>query len=253
MREPTISYYLKVLDKYRTRALHLSKVAMAKELGISPHTYRAWYRDNNKKRKPSSKYVKWIKSFLESRDIVSADRWMEKEGLQLLCSIGFGERDVVVDFGCGRGDYTLMLARVVGERGKVYSVDKDKGVLSELMGRAYGKGLTNIHGTFVSRDKQPPTELPLPDASIDAFWLSDVLHDGYFKNDEHKKALISEVRRTLKEDGFIAVHPVHMEEKRLKKIIKEAGFHMDREYRRVVLFHGSEFHRASIFRLKIAR
>ena len=253
MKEPTINHYLKVLDKYRAQTLHLSRAAMAKEMGISPRTYSAWYGDKNKKRKPSSNYIRWIKSFLESRDILSADRWMDEEGLQLLRSIGFGEGDVVVDFGCGRGDYTLMLARVVGERGKVYSVDKDKGVLSELMGRAYGKGLTNVHGTFVSRDEQPPTELPLPNASIDAFWLSDVLHDGYFENDEHKKALVSEVRRTLKKDGFIAVHPVHMEEKRLKTVIKKAGFHMDREYRRVVLFHGSEFHKASIFRFKRAR
>ena len=250
MREPTINHYLKLLDKYRYGSLHLSKAAMASEMGIPVGTYSAWYRAGNNKRRPSSGYARRIKSFLESRDVLSPKRWMDKDGVTLLRSIGFGQGDVVVDFGCGRGDYSLMLAGIVGERGKVYSVDKDKNVLGELMGRAYGKGLSNIQDTLAAQDKKPPTELPFPDGSIDAFWLSDVLHDGYFKDDEHKKALIAEVRRSLNGEGLVAIHPVHMDEKRMKRIVTNAGFFLDKEYRRVLLFHGNEFHRASIFRFR---
>jgi len=56
------------------------------------------------------------------------------------------------------------------------------------------------------------------------------LHDGYFKQDEQKEQLLRDVRRALKEDGFIAVHPVHMEKERLKGIIKTAGFYLEEEY-----------------------
>ena len=54
----------------------------------------------------------------------------------------------------------------------------------------------------------------------------------------------------MKEDGFIAVHPVHMEKERLKRIIKTAGFHLEEEYQEVALFHGNEFHEGQIFRFE---
>jgi len=90
----------------------------------------------------------------------------------------------------------------------------------------------------------------LPDKSLDAGWFSDVLHDGYFEQDEQKEELLRDVRRALKEDGFIAVHPVHMEKERLKRIIKTAGFHLEEEYQEVALFHGNEFHEGQIFRFE---
>lgn len=253
MREPPIKYYLKVLDDYRTGTRGLSKTAMSKELGIPPETYKSWFPGKRKTRRPSGRYVRWIRSFLESRGILSARRWMTEDGLCLLRDIGFNEGDVVADFGSGNGDYTLMLAKVVGKTGKVYAVDKDKGVLGELMGRVHAEGLTNVCGVFVSHKQEPPTQLPMRGGTVDKFWASDVIHDGYFEQDGDKQALIADVKRVLRRNGFIAVHPVHMEEKRLKETIKGAGFRLDRQYRRVVLFHGHEFHRGSIFRYKKSR
>ena len=155
-----------------------------------------------------------------------------------------------MDFGSGGGDYSLILARIVGEKGRVYAVDKNRNVLGELMGRAYGKRFGNIEDKFVSRGTETPTEIPLPDESIDAIWCSDVLHDGYFKKDKKKEELLRDFYRTLKEEGFIAIHPVHMEEERLKRVIKSTGFYLEEEYQEAVLFHGSEFHKASIFKFK---
>ena len=251
MREPSIKLYLEILDNYRDKTLHLPRPAMAKELGIPVRTYRGWYRDKAARRKPSRKYIRWIKSFLECRELISAKRWIQEEGPRLLSMIGFKKGHSVVDFGSGKGDYTLMLAKIVGEKGKVYAVDRDRAVLGELMGRAHCKGQANIQDTFVPGSKEtPPTEIPLPRGSIDAIWFSDVLHDGYFKEDDQKEALLRNLRKVLKRHGFIAIHAVHMEERRLKRIIKQTGFHFDKEYRRVVLFHGSEFHRSSLFRFK---
>jgi len=154
-----------------------------------------------------------------------------------------------MDFGSGNGDYSLILRQVVGQEGQVYAIDKNKDVLAELMGRAYGEGFANIEG-IVAEGGETPTTIAVPDESIDAGWFSDVLHDGYFEQDEQKQELLRDVRRALKEHGFLAVHPVHMEKERLKRVIKNAGFYLEEEYQEVLLFHGSEFHEGQIFKFR---
>lgn len=246
MAQDPIHYYLKKLEEYRCEDLQVSRRGMANELGIPPGTYKNWYRTKNKT-SPSSRYANWIKAFLESRDIISPGSWIEKEAPQFLNQLGIVEGQTAMDFGCGNGDYTLILARVVGEHGKVYAVDKNRDRLGELLGRAHGHRLTNIepiqpHGT------EPPVEIPLPDGSVDVAWCSDVLHDGYFEEDELKNKLLQDIRRLLKADGFIAVHPVHMAKERLRGIIQDAGFFLEGEYNRPLLFHGNEFHEGDILK-----
>jgi len=250
MSESPVEYYLKKLEQYRREDLDLSRSAMANELDIPFETYRNWYRRTEKRSNPSSKYVKCIKNFLESREIISAREWIEKDGLALLNRIGVKKCQTVMDFGSGNGDYTLILARAVGKEGKVYAVDKNKEVLDKLIERVHREGFENIEDKFVSGGAKTPTEIPLLDESIDVGWFSDVLHDGYFEKDEEKEELLRDVYRILKEDGFIAVHPVHMEKERLKKVIKSTGFYLVEEYQEVVLFHGNEFHEGRIFKFK---
>ncbi|HIE43203.1 MAG TPA: methyltransferase domain-containing protein, partial [Candidatus Omnitrophica bacterium] len=38
----------------------------------------------------------------------------------------------ILDFGCGRGRYTLPLARIVGSEGRIYALDREKGELEKL-------------------------------------------------------------------------------------------------------------------------
>jgi DNA-binding transcriptional regulator YiaG len=83
MREEPIKLYLKKLEEHRLED-NLSRPDMAVELGISLKTYGNWYRRTKRKTKPSSKYAGWIKKFLEERGIISADRWIEKDGPNLL-------------------------------------------------------------------------------------------------------------------------------------------------------------------------
>jgi cyclopropane fatty-acyl-phospholipid synthase-like methyltransferase len=250
MAEGYVEYYLKKLEEYRSEDLDLSMPAIAKKIDVSFETYRNWYRRTEKRSSPSAKNVKRVKSFLESREIISAKKFLEIDGPCLLKKIGIREGQTVMDFGSGNGDYTLILARVVGEKGKVYAVDKNKEVLDKLMERTRGEGLENIEAKLVSGETEIPTKIPLPDKSIDVGWFCDVLHDGYFKQDEQKAELLRDVRRVLEEDGFIAVHPVHMEKERLERIIKNTGFYLEEEYQEVVLFHGNEFHEGQISKFK---
>ena len=251
MREKPVTLYLKELEKYRI-GHGLSRTCMAAELGVPENTYRNWYREHKKHAKPSAHYGKWLRRFLAYKKILSADKWILGDGPSLLRAIGFTEGQVVVDFGSGDGDYTVILARIVGNKGKVYAVDKNRETLGGVMGRGYAKGLQNIEPIFVSAKQDPPTDIPVRRRSIDAIWFSDVLHDGYFKEDDKKEKLLESCRSVLRKKGFIAVHPVHMEEKRLKSVIQRIGFRLEREYRRIVMFHGEEFHKASIFKYRKA-
>lgn len=249
MTSTPIELYLKKLEEWRRRE-GLSRSATADEMGIPAGTYANWYRTSDNKRSPSKPYTRWIKSFLIAKGIVSVDRFLERDGPDLLRRVGVREGQTVMDFGCGNGDYSLILARAVGTRGRVYAVDKDKGVLYELMGRARGNAVDNIEGTFIPQKTGTPTGVPLPDESIDAGWFCDVLHDGYFEEDAWKKELLVDVRRILKTNGFIAVHAVHMDVARLKTVIGSSRFHLERKYHGEILFHGNEFHEGTVFKFR---
>jgi cyclopropane fatty-acyl-phospholipid synthase-like methyltransferase len=223
---------------------------MADELGIPPGTCANWYRTGNSRAKPSSAYGRLLKSFLLGREVIAVERFIEKQGPELLEQIGFRKDMTVMDFGCGNGDYSLMLARVVAPGGRVYSVDKDRGVLYEMRGRARGKKLNNIEPTLLYGEGDTPTNLALSAGSIEAAWFSDVLHDGYFEEDELKRELVTNVRRILTADGFIAIHPVHMEQKRLRTTIENSGFCLEHEYKEELLFHGNEFHKGTVLKFR---
>lgn len=249
MRKAPVEVYLKKLEAWRTRR-HLPRSAAADELGIPPGTYANWYRRRGKKSTPSGAYTRWIKGFLVARGILSVERFLEHDGPRVLRRFGFEEGQTVMDFGCGSGDYSVILAQVVGAQGQVYALDKKKEAVYEAMGRAKGHKMDNIKPKFVSANTDTPTTIPLPDQSIDAGWFCDVLHDGYFEEDESKEKLLRDVHRILRDDGFIAVHPVHMEEARLKTIIASVGFSLEREYQEEMVFHGSEFHRGTISKFR---
>ncbi len=51
---------------------------------------------------------------------------------------------VVADLGCGRGYYSLALAELVGQEGKVYAVDLDKKNIRALQKRGDKAGYHNI-------------------------------------------------------------------------------------------------------------
>ena len=236
MTRAPVELYLKKLDEWRTRQ-HLPRSAMVDELGIPPGTYANWYRKGGNRSNPSKPYTRWIKGFLVARGIISVKNFLEHDGPGVLRGIGLRGGHTVMDFGCGGGDYSLILAKVVGVGGQVYALDKKKDAVYEAMGRAKGNKLNNI-------------KPKLPDASIDAGWFCDVLHDGYFEKDEWKQELLRDVHRVLRRNGFIAVHPVHMDEKRLKTVITSAGFSLERKYHEELIFHGNEFHQGAIYKFR---
>jgi SAM-dependent methyltransferase len=77
---------------------------------------------------------------------------------QLLVEAGVARGMRVVDLGCGGGDVSCLLAKLVGEEGQVIGVDRDGPSVARAKENAERRGHSNT--TFVQRDLSEP--LPEP-------------------------------------------------------------------------------------------
>jgi len=163
------------------------------------------------------------------------ERWIKEDGERFLREIGIREGHIVLDFGCNEGHYAIPAAKVVGSKGRVYAVDKDKEPLDKLEETARLQGLENIE--TVQTTGEP--KIALEDESVDVVLLYDVLH--YMSKDERKK-LFGEIYRVLNPGGFLSVYPKHTSEnhplwelagitrEHVKREIKGANFSFKRKF-----------------------
>ncbi len=145
--------------------------------------------------------------------------------LQLLEDVGINAGQVVLDFGCGSGAYAIPTARIVGDKGKVYTLDKDSKVLNELMQRAQSAGLNNIE----RMDAHGELGTDLADGSVDVVLLFDVLHSYYFPRSDDRRMLLDEVHRICKAEALVLVYPKHME-LTAREEIEKASFRLKSEF-----------------------
>ena len=162
-------------------------------------------------------------------------KWERKEGVKFLKKIGIRSGQTILDFGCRVGHYTIPAAKVVGNKGIVYAVDKEQQALSELEQKASILGFKNIKTIRTSGQIQ----ISLENESMDAVLLYDVLH--YFKKGERQR-LYQEVYRLLKQNALLSVYPKHtlqddsiMEFKELsiddvKQEIENSSFSFEEKY-----------------------
>ena len=134
---------------------------------------------------------------------IDIKKWLNWEGEAFLKDIGIKKGDVVLDFGCGAGHYTIPAAKVVSKEGQVYVMDKDLESMHKLMEIAKTKGLKNI---IPLHTKSEESKINLESESIDAVLLYDVLH--YMEALERKK-IYEEIYRILKTGGILSVYPKH--------------------------------------------
>lgn len=72
------------------------------------------------------------------------EKWLEKDGVGFLKAVGVKRGHTVLDFGCGEGHYSIPAAKLVGEKGKVYAVDKDEQALHRLIRQIEEYKIKNI-------------------------------------------------------------------------------------------------------------
>ena len=139
----------------------------------------------------------------------------------------------VADIGSGNGYHTLMMAKIIGEKGQAYAVDIQPEMLIMLEERAKKAGMENIkliENRFWDAD--------LPEKSVDFVLMADVYHEF-----SHPQQMLSSIKKSLKQDGVVCLLefksedpkvPIKPEHKMSKaQVIKEMssnGFVLSRSY-----------------------
>ena len=127
--------------------------------------------------------------FLELRDRIGIPFKPEKE----INKIDIKQGQAILDYGCGIGSYTIPAAKLAGERGKVYALDKQALALKKVKERAKKEKLQNIYTILSDGDTG------LPDESIDIILLYGVLPEI-----EDKDSVLKELHRVLKPSGYLS-------------------------------------------------
>jgi ubiquinone/menaquinone biosynthesis C-methylase UbiE len=113
--------------------------------------------------------------------------------------IGLKGGDSFLDLGCGVGDYAVYAAKIVGDSGAVYALDRREEMIGNLIEETDAQGLENIIG--IVADITAP--LPLADHCIDVCFVSTVLHT--LEVNVAMKPLLGEIRRVLKPTGCLTI------------------------------------------------
>jgi len=151
---------------------------------------------------------------------------IESRAIGVLERIGIRRGQVVLDFGCGYGAYTIPVAKIVGAQGRVYALDKDKEALDGLIQKARSAGLKNIERMETSGELQ----IELADETVDGVLLFDVFHSFYFPQAGDRRRLLGEICRIMKPSAFlsISVWP-NLIEPETEDEIKNADFRLEKD------------------------
>jgi ubiquinone/menaquinone biosynthesis C-methylase UbiE len=109
----------------------------------------------------------------------------------------------IADIGCGRGDYTIPVAGIVGPKGRVFGIDAWEDGLAYLAQRAKDHGITNIETLQGDVNKK----IPLKDHCIDIVIMTTVFHD--LLRNTTGETVLNEIKRIAKPDGKLAIVEFH--------------------------------------------
>ena len=117
-------------------------------------------------------------------------RWLSPPE-RLISKLEIAPNDVVVDFGCGPGFYTIPIAKVAG---RAIGVDVSKDMLRRTT--EYAK----TNGVSVQTIESDGTKIDIPTTTVDLCLLVHVYHEV-----ENKPQLLAEFIRILKPSGKLAI------------------------------------------------
>lgn len=154
---------------------------------------------------------------------------------------------VVAEFGCGSGNFAIPLAKKLKE-GKVYGLDIQEEPLSALKGRAQLEAISNIETIRCNLEEEGGSTLP--DGFLDLVLIPNVLFQI-----EDKKIMMGEAVRILKKNGKILVadwkedssfgpKEGRIPAKEVKKIAKELGLRLEKEFKPGIFHWGLIFEKS---------
>lgn len=105
---------------------------------------------------------------------------------------------VMLDVGCGPGDYSLYASRLIGNEGIIYAVDMWEEGIARLRERIGREGFSNIRPLVADA-----AHVPLAEGSVDVVFMATVLHD--LVEAKAAEPVLAEARRVLRAGGGLAV------------------------------------------------
>jgi ubiquinone/menaquinone biosynthesis C-methylase UbiE len=165
--------------------------------------------------------------------LIRESRQREEDCAKMLKHLGVKAGMTVCDMGCGNGFYTLQIAELVGDEGRVLAVDIQPEMLRLLKARAETRQADNIE--LILGDVVDPK---LPAGKVDLILCVDVYHE--FSHPEH---MLAAMRESLAPDGRIVlvefraedpevpIKPLHkMSKKQIQKELTANGFKLAEQF-----------------------
>jgi len=162
--------------------------------------------DEVNKEKPKvymGRQIAWTMHSDGANWLIRREREKEESVKEMIKALELKEGMTVADVGCGIGYHSLMMAKLVGESGKVLCVDIQQKMLDLLKERAEKEKVTNcklIKGRY--------TDPMLPEGKVDLILLVDAYHE--FTDPEN---MLAKMRASLSENGVIAFVEFRKEDK----------------------------------------
>ncbi len=116
----------------------------------------------------------------------------------IIAQLEIQDGNVVADFGCGPGFFSVPFAKAVGDEGRVYALDVLPQALESVKSKMRNFAVPNIILMRANVEKENGSKLPSD--LVDWVILKDVL----FQN-QKKEIIIAEAKRILKPEGRIIV------------------------------------------------
>lgn len=126
--------------------------------------------------------------------LVAPERWAHWDPPRFLAGLALGPGQTVLDLGCGPGFWTLPLADIVGQAGRVWALDVSRTMLEELMGRRPPPQVWPLQAELPA--------IPLQDDSVDLVWSAFVFHEV-----EPPRRLAAEIRRVSRRIAVLEWRP----------------------------------------------
>ncbi len=173
-----------------------------------------------------------------------AEEYISKNIIKVLRKINIKKDQKILDCCSGEGNYTLPVAVVVGEKGLVYALDRDKEKLISLKKKSDMKKFKNIK--IIKKEFE--SRIPLSSKSIDVVLLFDIF--WYFSlEDERLTKLLDEVYRILKDKAMVSVYPEHIDTEKLKEKIEDARFWLEDNFYETII-HENNFKKGRILNFR---
>ncbi len=125
--------------------------------------------------------------------------WLTSEGAEMMAELGLSAGNSAIDFGCGKGRYTIPLSQALGQRGNVTAIERDADELDQLQALASAfptpATITPLHTSDISLGS-------IPDNTVDAVLAFDVLQCV-----KDWSCFFTAVSRVLNTSGALHIYP----------------------------------------------